>query len=641
MRRFALLSLLLASAAGAQVAPVVHSAPPATQAVAAVPAPRDIPYPGTIRLHVDASDVARAIFKVRQLIPVAAPGRLTLLFPEWLPGHHGPDGQLDKVAGLEFYASGQKLAWARDSLDVYAYHIDVPAGAGEVEARFQFLSATQPNQGRIVVTPEIVNVQFGSASLYPAGYYVRRIPVAASLTLPAGWQAATALRPAGRAQGSANTITYQQVSYETLQDSPVFAGKHFRSDALGHGAFLNTVADDPKDLALPPQVLAKHSAMVDQAIKLFGGRHYDRYDFLNAITDELGGIGLEHLRSTEITSDPGYYTDYDNHLLDRNVFPHELVHSWNGKYRRPAGQIVGDFRTPLNNNLLWVYEGQTQFWGNVLEARSGMSTKQDVLDKIAISAAGLDNARGRDWRPLVDTTFDPIIQNRAPEPWGSFQRNEDYYNEGMLIWIEADAIIRQGTGGRRGLDDFARAFFGVNPGDMGVLPYTREDVIATLNAVYPYDWAGFLRQRVDQVNPRAPLGGFERSGYSLVYTDQPTGAFKASIASSGGQNFYYSLGFNVNKDRKLTSVRWGSPAFDHALRLGDEIVAVGNLAYSGEALENAVRAAQRSGQPIRLTVKRGDDIRVIDIAYRGGIRYPRLVKTRGGDGPLDILLRPR
>ena len=264
-----------------------------------------------------------------------------------------------------------------------------------------------------MVTPEIANVQFGSASLYPAGYYTRRIPVVASLTLPAGWQAATSLRPAGRAQSGSNTITYQQVSYETLQDSPVFAGRYFRSDPLGHGAFLNTVADDPKDLALPPAVLAKHRAMVDQAIKLFGGRHYDRYDFLNAITDKLGGIGLEHLRSTEITSDPGYYTDYDNHLLDRNVFPHELVHSWNGKYRRPAGQIVGDFRTPLNNDLLWVYEGQTQFWGNVLEARSGMSTKQDVLDKMAIAAAALDNVRGRDWRPLVDTTYDPIIQNRA------------------------------------------------------------------------------------------------------------------------------------------------------------------------------------------------------------------------------------
>jgi predicted metalloprotease with PDZ domain len=270
-----------------------------------------------------------------------------------------------------------------------------------------------------------------------------------------------------------------------------------------------------------------------------------------------------------------------------------------------------------------------------------MSSKQDVLDKIAIAAAGLDNARGREWRPLVDTTYDPIIQNRAPEPWGSFQRNEDYYNEGMLIWIEADAIIRQGTGGRRGMDDFARAFFGVNPGDWGVLPYTREDVIATLNAVYPHDWTSFLRQRVDQINPRAPLGGFERSGYSLAYTDEPTNAFKAGVSGSGGQNFYYSLGFNLNKDRRITSVRWGSPAFNQALRIGDEIVAVGNQAYSGEALETAVRGAQRSGQPVPLTVKRGDNIRVINVAYTGGLRYPRLVKTRGGDGPLDILLRPR
>ncbi|MDQ3478348.1 MAG: peptidase M61 [Pseudomonadota bacterium] len=641
MRRFALLSLLLASAAGAQVAAPVHSTPAATQAVAAVPAPRDIPYPGVIRLHVDATDTSRAILKVRQFTPVAAPGRLTLLFPEWLPGHHGPDGQIDKVAGLEFYANGQRLHWTRDPLDVYAYHINVPAGAGEVETRFQFLSATAPNQGRVVVTPEIANVQFGSASLYPAGYYARQIPVVASLTLPAGWRAATALRPASGAPSPANTITYQQVSYETLQDSPVFAGRHFRSDPLSHGAFLNTVADDPKDLQLPPAVLAKHRAMVDQSIKLFGGRHYDRYDFLNAITDELGGIGLEHLRSTEITSDPGYYTDYDNHLLDRNVFPHELVHSWNGKYRRPAGQIVGDYRTPLNNDLLWVYEGQTQFWGNVLEARSGMSSKQDVLDKIAIAAAGLDAARGREWRALVDTTYDPIIQNRQPEPWGSFQRNEDYYNEGMLIWIEADAIIRRGTNGRRGMDDFARAFFGINPGDLGVLPYTRDDVIRTLNAVHPYDWTSFLYQRVDVPTQRAPLGGFALSGYSLTYTDQPTDAFKAIVKSSEGQNFYYSLGFNVNKDKKLTTVRWGSAAFDQALRIGDEIVAVGDRSYSGDVLEAAVRGAVQSRQPIRLIVKRGDAVRTVNIGYSDGLRYPRLVKTGTATGPLDILLRPR
>ena len=617
-----------------------NSAPPPTPVVNTIPQPRDIAYPGTIRLEVDATDISRAIFKVRETIPVGGSGRLTLLLPQWLPGHHGPDGQIDKIAGLEVFANGRKIAWARDPVDVYAYHIAVPAGAREVEARFDFLSPTAANQGRVVVTPELINVQFGAVSLYPAGYHVRQIPVVASLVLPAGWKAATALRPAGPQSANVNRITYGEVSYETLQDSPVFAGKYYRRDALGHNVFLNSFAHSQKELAAPADVIARHRAMVDQSVKLFGARHFDHYDFLNAISDQLGGIGLEHHRSTEITTDPGYLTDHNNRLLDRNVFPHEIVHSWNGKYRRPAGQIVPDFRTPLRNELMWVYEGQTQLWGNVIEARSGMSTKEEVLGEIARVAASLDNQAGRRWRPLVDTTYDPIIQNRQPEPWGSFQRNEDYYHEGMLIWIEADAIIREGTRGRRSMDDFARAFFGINDGDWGVLPYTREDVIRTLQRIHPYDWAGFLHQRVDLPSERAPLGGLERSGYRLTYTEEPTSLYQARIkATEGGADFYYSLGFNVTKDKKLTNVRWGGPAFEQSLRVGDELLAVGDKAYSNDALSEAVAAAKGGTRPIRLIVKRGEAVRTLEIAYNGGLRYPRLVKTGKGPGALDLLLR--
>ncbi len=570
-----------------------NSAPPPTPVVDTIPAPRDIAYPGTIRLEVDASDVSRAIFKVRETIPVTGPGRMTLLLPEWLPGKHAPRGQIDKVAGLEFFANGREIVWARDPVDVYAFHVEVPAGASEIEARFNFLSATAPNQGRIVVTPEIVNVQWESVSLYPAGYHVRQIPIVATLVLPAGWSAATALRPEGGQASGGNRITYGQVSYETLQDSPAFAGKYYRRDDLGHGVFLNSFAHSQKELAAPAAVLANHRAMVDQTIKLFGARHFDHYDFLNAISEQIGGIGLEHHRSTEITSDPGYLIDHANHLLDRNVFPHEIVHSWNGKYLRPAGQVVADFRTPLRNELMWVYEGQTQLWGNVLEARSGMSSKEEVLGEIARAAALLDMQAGRRWRPLVDTTFDPIVQRRQPEPWGSFQRSEDYYDEGMLIWIEADAIIREGTRGRRGIEDFARAFFGRNDGDWGVLPYTREDVIRTLNGIHPYDWTRFLHERADLPSERAPLGGLERSGYKLVYSEDPTTFYAARLkANQGGADFYYSLGFNISKDKKLTSVRWGSPAFEQSLRIGDELIAVGERVYTNEALTDAVTGAK-------------------------------------------------
>jgi predicted metalloprotease with PDZ domain len=634
----ALLAAALCMAAPALVA-AQNSAPHPLPIVSTVPVARDVPFPGVVRLDVDATDTARAIFRVRETIPVRGPGPLTLLLPNWLPGHHGPDGQADKVMGFEFSAGGRRLAWRRDPLDTNAFHIDVPAGTSEVEARFNYLSPTAANQGRITMTPAIAHVQWELVSLYPAGYYTRRIPVVASLTLPAGWQAGTALQQASRT-AAPNRITYGEVSYETLQDSPVFAGRHFRSDPLGHGAFLDSVADEAKELAIPAAVLAKHRAMVDQTVKLFGARHYDHYRFLNAVSDKLGGIGLEHHRSTEITSDPGYYTDYANHLFDRNVFPHEFVHSWNGKFRRPADLFTPDFRMPMRNSLLWVYEGQTQFWGHVVEVRSGMSSKQDVLDRLALTAAGLDNQRGRLWRPLIDTTNDPIIQNRRPQPWGSFQRNEDYYNEGMLIWIEADAIIREGSRGRRSMDDFARAFFGIRPGDWGVVPYTRSDVVATLQRIHPYDWSGFFAQRVDAVNPRAPLAGFTRSGYELRYAEEPTPAAIARAKLNETADFAYSLGFTVNKERKLASVLWGSPAFDASLRIGDEIVAVGERTYSEDWLKEAIRAG-KDGAPVRLIVKRGDAVRTIDIPYRGGLRYPRFVKARPGKGALDRLLEPR
>ena len=614
-----------------------NSLPQPVPVVDTIPAPRDIAYPGTIRLEVDATDTQRALFKVKETIPVSGPGRLTLLLPEWLPGHHGPDGQIDKIAGLEFFANGQPLAWSRDPVEVYGYHVDVPAGVSAVEARFIYVSPLSGSQGRIVSTPEMANVQWESVSLYPAGYFTRQIPVVATLVLPAGWQAATALRPTA---SEGNRITYGEVNYETLQDSPVFAGLHFRKDDLGHGVTLNTVADSADELKIPADVLAKHRAMVDQNIKVFGARHFDHYDFLNAVTDKLGGIGLEHHRSTEISTDLGYFTDYDNHLLDRNVFPHEFTHSWDGKFRRPADQWTPDFRTPMRNGLLWVYEGQTQFWGTVVEARSGMSSKQDIIDRLAYVAAGLDNQRGRRWRPLLDTTNDPIIQNRQPEPWGSFQRNEDYYNEGMLIWIEADAIIRQGTGNKKGMDDFAHAFFGTHDGDWGELLYTRDDVIQTLNQVYAYDWATFLHDRVDKVSSNAPIGGLTRSGYELRYTDEPTNGFKARTKLFGSADFTYSLGFSVSKEKKLSGVLWGSPAFDAALRSGDEVIAVGDKAYSEEALKQAVTAA-KGGQPVRLTIKRGESVRPVSITYTGGLRYPRLVKTGKGDGPLDLLLKAR
>lgn len=615
-----------------------NSAPHPVPVVSTIPAARDVPYPGTMRLAVDASDLRQGIWTVRQHIPVTAGGRMTLLFPQWIPGNHAPRGELEKLANLVFRAGGRVLPWTRDPVEIYAFHIDVPAGARTVEASFQFLTPTAADQGRVLVTPEMLNLQWEDVSLYPAGYYTRQIPVTASVTYPQGWRAATALRPASQA---GNRITYGTVSYETLQDSPVFAGRYFRADDLGQGVTLNTVADHPKELAVPADVLQKHRDLVTQSLRLFGARHFDHYDFLHAVTNRLGGIGLEHHRSSENQNDPGYFTDWKASLPDHNLLPHEFVHSWNGKFRRPADLFTPDFRTPMRNSLLWVYEGQTQFWGYVLEARSGMSTKQEVLDKLAGIAANLDVRQGRQWRPLGDTTNDPIISARRPKGWTSWQRSEDYYNEGLLVWMEADAIIRQGTGNRRGMDDFARAFFGLRDGDWGVVPYTFDDVVSTLQSVHPHDWRGFLTQRLNETGAKAPLGGFTRSGYRLDYGEEPTPAQAASMKSSKTNDLLYSLGLSTDKDAKITQTLWGSPAFASGLAIGETILAVDGRTYSDDAIKERITAVKGTRTPIRLTVRRGEQVRDVPVTWSGGLRYPRFTKVGQGQGALDILLQPK
>ncbi len=632
--RFATAALLLATAAPAfaQI-----SAPEPVAHVETIPAARDIAYPGTMTVKVDATDIERGIFTVKQTIPVSSAGRMTLLLPAYLPGKHASRLELDKMAGLVVKAGGKTLVWKRDTVDVHAFHIDVPSNARSVDLDFQYLSATASDQGRIVVTREMMNLQFEQLSFYPAGYFTRRIPVAASVTYPSGWKAATALRPVTT---TGDTISYAPVSYEILQDSPIFAGKYFRQDDLGNNVFLNTVADSPKELVAPPEVIGHHRNLVTQAIKLFGTRQFDRYDFLHAITDRMGGIGLEHHRSSENQNDPGYFTDWAASLPDHNLLPHEFVHSWNGKYRLGADSWTPDFRVPKRNSLLWVYEGQTQFWGHVLEARSGLTSKQDKLDTLAGIAAALDARAARSWRSLDDTTNDPIISSRRPKAWVSWQRSEDYYNEGLLIWTEADAIMRQGTANAKGMDDFARTFFGLKEGDYGQVTYTFDDIVAGLNAVMAYDWRGFLTDRLTQKD-KAPLGGFTRSGYTLVYTDTPTNAITRGMKANKFLDLIYSLGINVAK-AKITAVQWEGSAFKAGLTVGQEIIAVNGVPYSDDAIKAAVTAAKGGKDAIRLTLKTEALVRDVNVQWNGGLRYPRFEKAAGAaDGPLDRLLSPR
>lgn len=627
------LALLLASSA----AVAQTSGPQPLPFDNSIPAARDIAYPGTIAISVDATDTARAVFRVRQTIPVAGPGPLTLLYPEWLPGNHAPRGPIASIAGLKVSGGGQPIAWKRDPADVYAFHVDVPQGVQSIDVEFQHLSPTQPDQGRIVMTPDMMNVQWEKMTLYPAGYFVRNITVQPTITLPAGWQGATSLDVATK---SGDRIAYQPVSYETLVDSPMFAGRHFQAVPLAKDVNLNLVADRAEDLASTPEQIAAHKKLVDQTLKLFGTQHYDEYEFLVALTDKLGGIGLEHLRSSENSHPRTYFTEWDKGSAGRDLLAHEMTHSWNGKYRRPADLFTPDYRVPMRNSLLWVYEGQTQFWGNILSARSGMMPVEDVKDELARTAAYYDTLPGRSWRPLVDTTNDPIVASRRPKAFSSWQRSEDYYSEGMLIWLDVDSIIREQTRGKRSIDDFARAFFGIDPGEEGISTYTFEDVVATLNQVTPYDWAGYLDRRVNQVG-KAPLEWIGRGGYRLVYSETPTDYFKSREKDREVVDLTYSIGITLGKEGEINGVAWDSPLFNEGVTTGTKILAINGRAYSDDDFKAAITAAKGTREPIRLLVNKGEIFRTVDLNYHDGLRYPRLERTGSGPAALDALLAPR
>lgn len=599
-----------------------------------IPAARDVRYPGTIELVIDATDTRQGVFRVRERVPVAAAGHMVLLLPKWLPGNHSDTGQIDKLAGLKVSAGGKAIGWTRDTVDMCAFHIDVPGGAKAVDVEFQYLSPTESNQNRVLMTPDMLRMQWNLVSLYPAGYFTRQIPVQATVTYPEGFTAVSALD----AQVSGATYRYEPTDYETLIDSPVVAGRYYQRWMLSDRVSLDTVAASPKELAATPEQIAAHKALVDQAVKLFGAQHYDHYRFLFAISDELGGIGLEHHRSSEDGVGIGYFADWANSAPARDLLPHEYTHSWNGKFRRGADLWTPDYRTPMRNSLLWVYEGQTQFWGYVLGARSGLLSKQDTLDALALLAAQLDTAPGRQWRPLADTTNQPIIAYRAAQPWTSWQRGTDYYNEGVLIWMEIDSILRRESKGKKSLDDFAHAFFGINDGDWGEVTYTVDDIVKTLNAIQPYDWGGLLDKRLHATGDHAPLDGFAGNGYRLTYGDTPSGYFKQVEKGRKQTDLSFSLGLTMGKDGAVNGVLWGGPAFKAGLTGADSIVAVDDRSYSPERLKDAISDAKTGKDPIKLTVKRGDRVTIVTIDYHDGLRYPRLEKIGTGEGGLDRLL---
>jgi predicted metalloprotease with PDZ domain len=620
------LFLLLAGAATAQT-----SLPP-------VPPAQDLPYaPGAIAVEVDASNLGQRIFRVRQTIPVQA-GPLTLLYPQWLPGTHAPRGPIDKIAGIVFSANGRRLQWKRNPLNVHAFHLDIPAGATTLVARYDYLTPTDGVQGRVVMTPGMLNLQWNAVLLYPAGHRQSQIQFDPRVKYPAGWQAGTAL-DVERREG--DTVIYKRVPLEVLVDSPVYAGKHFKQIDLAPGAKvpvrLNVVADEAKYLEPKPEHLEQHRALVRQALKLFGAQHYDHYDFLLSLSSQMAGNGLEHQRSSENGQALGYFSDWDKKKGSGDLLGHEFTHSWNGKYRRPDGQGVADLNTPLDDSLMWVYEGQTQYWGNVLTARSGLRPLDGARDELSNVAATYAQGRpGLAWRSIQDTTYDPVIAARKPKPYGNYQLSEDYYRGGQMIWLEADVLIRSKTGNRKSLDDFAKAFFGVDDGKWQTPKlYSFDDVVATLNGVYAHDWATFLRDRLD--GKTGLTGGIEASGWKLVYRDTPN----SQSRGNGEGDYTYSLGLSLGKDGQVSTVLWDSPAFAAGIGTGMSVAAVNDIEFSDDVLKDALKAAKTNKAPIRLLMKEFNRYRTVSVDYHDGLRYPALERIEGKPDYLTPILSAR
>ena len=627
--------IVLTTAVFAQDSPGPQPAPLPPPIVA----PADTPYPGTISLVVDLTNVNDRVLNVQETIPVKA-GEMVLLYPEWLPGTHSPSNAIADLAGLVVTANGKRIDWVRDRVNMYAFHINVPQGATTLEVNFQYLAPIDPKQGRI--WSKFADVTWNSVLLYPAGYFSRRIGFSTALRLPQGWKFACALEVKSQ---DGNLVQFKDTTLNTLIDSPLYAGVNFKRVDISSGpdnkVYLDLFSDKPEQLVMTPEELQYHKNLVIEARKLFNSHHYDHYDFLFSLSDIVSGKGLEHHQSSEDGTRANYFTDWAAGVGGRALLPHEYTHSWNGKFRRPADLWTPNFNVPMQNDLLWVYEGLTDYYGNVLTARSGMCTLEQAHDMLAQIAAGFEISPGRTWRPLVDTTNQPIIGNHfsSPENWPSWQRSYDYYPESDLIWLDADTKIRELSGGKKSLDDFAKLFYGIDNGSFVTKTYNLDDLVAALNTVQPYDWAGFLRARVYDVAPQTPENGFTQGGYRLIYNDNQPDWMKHADMSRGA-SFATSLGFSLKADGSLNDVVWDSVAFKAGITPDMQLTAVNDQKFTVDGLREVILASEKSKAPIKLLLKRGDEFLTISLDYSGGLRYPHLEKVDGTPDRLDAILAP-
>ncbi len=596
----------------------------------------------SIRLHVDLTDAPRNIYHARLNIP-AKPGAMTLVFPEWIPGNHRPSGPIAGLTGIRMEAAGRPVAWQRDDVDMYAFHVVVPESAHELIVSLDAITSNDSaGGGGPAASSNVLDLNWNAVVLYPQGAASDAVEFVPSVKLPTGWKFGTALIPA---QVSGDEVEFAPVSLTTLVDSPLIAGRHYRridlttrSETPGHE--MDLVADTEADLAMTPEDLAAYRKLVAETGALFGARHYRQYHFLYTLSADVGQHGLEHHQSNDSAAAERALIDPDLHMLYASLIPHEFAHSWNGKYRRPAGLATRNYQEPMVGDLLWVYEGLTEYLGDMLAERSGLWSAEQYRESLALTAASLDHRTGRTWRPLEDTARSVQTLRMLGREWESWRRGLDYYPEGELIWLEVDSIIRQQTQGQRSLDDFCRRFHGGQSGPPAVVPYKFEDVVNTLNEVAPYDWASLLRELVGSTNNRAPLGGIEGDGWKLVYNDQPNIFTKAAEKEFKFADFSYSLGFSVAKDGKLEDVIVGSPAYQSGIGPGMKLIAVNDRKWTPEFLHAVIKAAQTSPAPIDLLVENGQFFRTYSVAYHEGEKNPHLERLSGRRDLLELMLTP-
>jgi predicted metalloprotease with PDZ domain len=595
------------------------------------------------KLTVDATHAPEKILHAVLEIPVSA-GPLQLVYPQWIPGEHGPTGPIVDLTGLEFFANGQRLTWRRDLIDMYRFHLTIPAGTRTLEARLDLVLPAPPEgfSSGASATAALDVVSWNQVLLYQPGKRSDDIYFTASLKLPDGWHYGTALPVENETGGQ---INFQTVNLTTLVDSPVLAGKHFRRIPLTPDGpiqhYIDMASDSDAALQMPPEVINEYKNLVAETGALFHARHYREYHFLLTLSDHVAHFGLEHHQSSDDRVDERTIIDDDQRWLAAGLLPHEMTHSWNGKYRRPQGLATPDYQKPMEGDLLWVYEGLTQYLGEILTARTGLWTKEQFLEEAADTAATLNNATpGRTWRPLQDTADAAQILYGALPEFENWRRGVDYYPEGFLIWLDVDTTMRQKTNGQKSMNDFCRIFYdGGNTPPM-VKPYTFDDIVNTLNQVVPNDWAKFLRDRLDTYGPGAPLGGFTNGGWKLVYDENPSELVKTLERVRHDVDARFSIGLSLEEKGAIRDVIMNSPAWNAGISPGMKLIAVNGRKFTPDILREALKAAKGNGPNIELLVANGDFYKMHTINYHDGEKYPHLVRDESKPDILSEILKP-